>query len=200
MDSKNIPGCSLKAYSWVLIELPGGGKVWGAMDTGLISRCSGGSTPSNPPSNGGGDTNKNQAGNPGFKYDYATRCTGGPAEGARQLQSWLGRRFPQGRSGGIYNCRSVRGGSNTSLHGEGRAVDWMLNVSNGSQKAAGDAIRNFFLANGAAKAREFGVQEVIWNRQIWTASVCIFLFFIFIVVVTLRLGWFESIQWSESSR
>ncbi len=71
LETRNIPGCSLGAFTWVFLEMPGGGKVWGAVDTGLVNRCSSPST--------GGDTNLNQAGNPGFKYDFATTCTGGPA-------------------------------------------------------------------------------------------------------------------------
>jgi len=103
-----------------------------------------------------------------FAYDKATGCTGGPTKGAKNLLAFLQSKFPGGTSGGIYNCRNVRGGSSFSLHSEGRAVDYMLSIHKSAQKAIGDNIVNFFISNGAANALKFGVQEVIWNRKIWT--------------------------------
>lgn len=68
-----------------------------------------------------------------------------------------------GVNSGIYNCRSVRGGKTTSLHGEGRAADFGIrpySAAYGTQ-----------LANAIVKmSKELGVQCVIWNRKIWSSS------------------------------
>jgi len=97
-------------------------------------------------------------------YNYASRCTGGSSGGARALESWLRNNAGKGWSGGIYNCRNVVGGNSYSLHAEGRAVDWMMNAYDGAQKAAGDNLKQVLIGKSAA----WGIQEVIWNRRIWT--------------------------------
>jgi hypothetical protein len=61
---------------------------------------------------------------------------------------------------GIYNCRSIVGGKGLSLHAEGRAVD----VAPASA-AQGTQIAAWLLAN----VERFGLQEIIWNRKIWSA-------------------------------
>jgi uncharacterized protein YraI len=99
-----------------------------------------------------------------LSWDAPKRCTSGPQPGALAVQSWLKATFPSGSSAGIYNCRSVRGGKNLSLHGEGRAVDWHVNTATGDQIAARLQANNFELA------RRMGAQEIIWNRRIWTAQ------------------------------
>src|SRR5688572_28868667 len=54
------------------------------------------------------------------KYEPAQACTGAPEPGAKALMAWaLATYGKQGlKNLGIYNCRTVRGGSTTSLHGE----------------------------------------------------------------------------------
>jgi peptidoglycan hydrolase-like protein with peptidoglycan-binding domain len=77
------------------------------------------------------------------------------------LLRWLEARWPQGWSGGIYNCRPVRGRQSMSIHSEGRAVDFMLpGVSN----PAGITIVRALGANGDRN----GIQTVIWDRRIWS--------------------------------
>lgn len=73
-------------------------------------------------------------------WQGANVCTDGPTPGARALLAyWLEAYRPPGSSLGIFNCRTVRGGSTTSLHGEGRAVDLGVPVT-----AAGhDTMRRF---------------------------------------------------------
>ncbi len=51
----------------------------------------------------------------------------------------------------------------------------MLNANNAAQKAVGDAIVAYFTGNGAENAKRMGIQEVIWNRKIWS---CMFIFVI----------------------
>lgn len=95
----------------------------------------------------------------------ATRCTGGPTDGAEALLAyWLEAYRPPGSSMGIYNCRTVRGGSTTSLHGEGRAVDLGVPVT-----AAGHAAMWRFLQTLAPHAYRLGIQLVIFDRTIWSA-------------------------------
>ncbi|CAJ0955531.1 unnamed protein product, partial [Mesorhabditis belari] len=94
----------------------------------------------------------------GCGYNYANKATDGPAPGARRLASYFKKRY--GGRTEIYNNRPVRGGKNLSLHAEGRAVDIYLAGNNGR--------RAFDHAVSIACAH--GIQEVIFNRRIWTAN------------------------------
>ena len=104
-------------------------------------------------SSGGGS-----GGQCGCNYDYATRPTDGPAPGARRLADHFKSRF--GGRTEIYNNRNVRGSSKTlSLHAEGRAVDL---YAGGNGRSAFDYAVSIACQNG--------IQEVIFNRRIWTKS------------------------------
>lgn len=98
-------------------------------------------------------------------YQGAARCTDGPTAGARAFMAWFVGAYA-GRGGknlGIYNCRTVRGGTTTSLHGEGRALDFGINPHRaGYGTALAEQIR--------LSSAELGVQCVIWNRRIWSGS------------------------------
>jgi hypothetical protein len=94
-------------------------------------------------------------------WQAAERCSGRAAPGAVALLRWLEGRWPQGWSGGIYNCRPVRGRQSMSVHAEGRAVDFML--PGRSNPAGIDIVR----ALGADGDRN-GIQTVIWDRRIWS--------------------------------
>ncbi|HEV2772833.1 MAG TPA: hypothetical protein VGV57_08415 [Thermoleophilaceae bacterium] len=68
----------------------------------------------------------------------------------------------------------MRGGSRLSRHGEGRAVDWYRNANDPTQAAEAQRIIDWLLGpdaqgNQHALARRMGIEEVIWNRRIWTA-------------------------------
>lgn len=59
-------------------------------------------------------------------------------------------------------------------HGEGRALDWMLNAHNAQQLALGNSITRWLSApdsrgRAGAMARRFGINYIIWNRQMWRA-------------------------------
>ena len=59
-------------------------------------------------------------------------------------------------------------------HGEGRALDWMVNASTADGLALGNAITRWLAAPDAqgrpgAMARRFGINYIIWNRQMWRA-------------------------------
>src|SRR4051794_33874324 len=64
------------------------------------------------------------------RYDWARGCTHGAQRGTIALQRFMKHFAPRGESLGIFNCRLTRGGSNYSLHAEGRALDWHLNIHN----------------------------------------------------------------------
>lgn len=103
-------------------------------------------------------------------WQGARSCTGSVAPGARVFLAWALENFaPPMRSGGIYNCRTVVGGSTTSIHGEGRAIDLMLPTSGGrpteESKAIGYEIVELLGRNGL----ELGIQCIIWDRTIWSA-------------------------------
>jgi len=99
------------------------------------------------------------------RYEPATRATGGPAPGARALMAWFLGAYGHlgGRNLGIYNDRTVRGGSTKSLHAEGRACDLGINPHGASWGAAlAELLR--------AYSGELGVQLVIWDRRIWSGA------------------------------
>lgn len=95
-------------------------------------------------------------------YQDAKSCTGGPTNGARALMAWFLAAYPNGRNLGIYNCRSVRGGSTTSLHGEGRAADLGIGKPTKKWKKLSNLLR--------LHSRELGVQCIIYNRRIWSGA------------------------------
>lgn len=101
-------------------------------------------------------------------WQGATHCTSGSTTGALALQAYLLERYsPPGWSGGIYNCRGVRGSTTTSVHGEGRAFDLMLPVgANGRGTKYGHDIVDLLGKN----AQRLGIQCIIYDRRIWSAA------------------------------
>lgn len=98
-------------------------------------------------------------------YEPAVSCTDGPQDGAKALMAWaLGAWADKGlRNLGIYNCRPIRGTTNTtSLHGEGRACD--LGFPVGDPDA--DVLCQLLIDHSA----ELGVQCVIYERKIWSGA------------------------------
>src|SRR6185312_6345992 len=65
-------------------------------------------------------------------YDPATHCTDKPKPGMTAFVSWL-QRHADGVFWGTYRCE-MWGPHAASLHAEGRAVDWHLDVSNPSAR------------------------------------------------------------------
>jgi len=98
------------------------------------------------------------------RWERPTGCTEGPKSGAVELRDWFSEVLPEGRDGGIFNCRKVRGSDAPSVHGEGRAVDWMLPVVDGRGSPTG---RIVIEALGRVGDR-LGVQCVIFDRTIWS--------------------------------
>jgi hypothetical protein len=105
-----------------------------------------------------------------YQYDHAKDCRKNPTPGANALVAWLG-----GNAGGsfwgIMRCERW-GKDSASLHAEGRAIDWHLNVHNGADRREAKRLINLLLApdragNPHALARRMGVQEIIWNCTSW---------------------------------
>jgi hypothetical protein len=109
----------------------------------------------------------------GFHYDPATHCVARPKPGMTRLVRWL-----QSNAGGVawgtYRCEKWGKGS-ASLHAEGRALDWHLDVRNPADAA--EARRIIFLllspdrhGNVQALARRMGVEEIIWDCGYWSSG------------------------------
>lgn len=98
------------------------------------------------------------------RWEQATHCTDGPAPGALALAKWIMEEYgPRGAMNwGIYNCRTVRGGSTTSCHGEGRAFD--------SGFAVGDPDGDSLLRLLLRAPGRLGIQCLIYERRIYSAA------------------------------
>jgi hypothetical protein len=108
-----------------------------------------------------------------FRYDFARHCTRGPRAGTLALQHWLERHF-RGIPWGIMRCEKL-GHGDYSLHAEGRALDWHLDVHRAGDRAEAKRLIGLLLApdrlgNPAALARRIGVQEIIWDCRTWWAG------------------------------
>lgn len=104
------------------------------------------------------------------RYDEATRCRKRPTPGALALVDWLEHNF-RGVSWGIVRCSRL-GRHRYSVHAEGRAVDWHLDVHSRRDRAAARRLIGVLLApdragNEHALARRMGVQGIIWNCRSW---------------------------------
>lgn len=95
-------------------------------------------------------------------WQGAKACTSGPQPGVLAFARWAMEEYGEkgGYNLGIYNCRTVRGGSTTSLHGEGRAFDFGFPVGDPD----GDrALRRLLRAPG-----RLGIQCIIYERKIYS--------------------------------
>ena len=95
----------------------------------------------------------------------SANCSGGPRPGATALMNWCLENYQASKNLGIYNCRTVRGSTAPSMHGEGRAIDVGFPVLN--RKAHADGSR--LLEDLAKHAGDLGLQCIIWNRRIYSA-------------------------------
>ena len=105
-----------------------------------------------------------------YRYDRAKKCHKRPTRGATAFVDWL-----ESNAGGVFwgIMRCERWGKNSaSLHAEGRAIDWHLDVHKARDRREAKRIINLLLApdragNPHALARRMGVQEIIWNCRSW---------------------------------
>jgi hypothetical protein len=107
------------------------------------------------------------------RYDRSRRCTSRPRAGTLSLQAWL-QRNARGTSWGIMRCERLSAGS-FSLHADGRALDWHLDVQIPADRREARRLIALMLAPdrvGAphALARRMGLQEIIWDCRSWWAG------------------------------
>jgi hypothetical protein len=105
-----------------------------------------------------------------YHYDHAKKCLKHPQTGTIALEKWF-EKHARGVSWGIMRCEKW-GKNSASLHAEGRAIDWHLDVHNARDRAEAKRLINLFLApdkkgNNHALARRMGIQELIWNCKGW---------------------------------
>jgi hypothetical protein len=95
-------------------------------------------------------------------WEPASRCSGSATPGAQALMRWIIETYgPKGAMNwGIYNCRDVRGGSTTSCHGEGRALDVGFPL--------GDVDGDRLLGRLLKVPGRLGIQAIIYERKIYS--------------------------------
>ncbi len=54
-----------------------------------------------------------------------------------------------------------------SFHHDGRALDWALNAYDPMDRRLGDAVALWLTENDGEMAARFGIENLIWNRQVW---------------------------------
>jgi hypothetical protein len=89
-----------------------------------------------------------------------------PQPAPQHLARLLHANFPQISEFGIYNNRNIAGTKKKSAHAEGRAIDIHLNTYLPEQLSLGNRIFEALIR----KASRIGVDNVIWNEQIWSVS------------------------------
>jgi flagellar protein FlgJ len=82
------------------------------------------------------------------------------------LARYLKVNFLQISATGIYNDRYVAGTNKKSAHAEGRALDIHLHVKHPDEKLIADRLYRIFIE----VAFETGIDNVIWNRNIWSRA------------------------------
>lgn len=94
----------------------------------------------------------------------AAKCSGFAQPGVVAFMRWAVEDYGRGAFNlGIYNCRTVRGGTSRSLHGDGRAGDVGFP---GVANPAGTELLELLLPH----VGELGIQYVIWNRRSYSAK------------------------------
>ena len=106
-------------------------------------------------------------------YDRATRCVNVRRPGMVRLVKWM-TASAKGAAWGTYRCETW-GKDSASLHAEGRALDWHLDVAVPAEKREAERVIRLLLApdragNAQALARRMGVEEIIWDCGYWQAG------------------------------
>ena len=99
-------------------------------------------------------------------YQKGTQCLTESQPGAVAFAKLLNATYGSRTYGILRHCAAE--------HGEGRALDWMINASNAEQLALANALTRWLAAPDAqgrpgAMAKRFGINYIIWNRQMWRA-------------------------------
>jgi hypothetical protein len=109
----------------------------------------------------------------GSTYDPATKCSKAAKPGMTRLVAWMQANV-KGATWGTYRCEKWGKGS-ASLHAEGRALDWHLDVAKPAERREAERFIRLLLApdkagNPQALARRMGVEELIWDCGYWMAG------------------------------
>jgi hypothetical protein len=104
-------------------------------------------------------------------YDEATHCVKNPTKGALAMVKWLPKVSPRGVNWGINRCE-MWGKHSASLHAEGRAIDWHLDVHDKADRADAEHLIDLLMAPDSlgephALANRLGVQGLIWDCRAW---------------------------------
>lgn len=102
-----------------------------------------------------------------MSYQGQSRCDPTTKPGASAFAQLVARHYSRPSYGTVRPCLS-----DVSEHYDGRAVDWMLDVNDPSDKAIADAVTKWLTerdsrGNYGSWARRFGLMYVIWNRKVW---------------------------------
>ena len=99
-------------------------------------------------------------------YQKGTQCLTENQPGAVAFAKLLNATYGTRSYGILRHCAAE--------HGEGRALDWMINASNKDQLALANSLTRWLAApdsqgRAGAMAKRFGINYIIWNRQQWRA-------------------------------
>ena len=99
-------------------------------------------------------------------YQKGTMCLTYNQPGAVAFAKMLNATYGNRTYGILRHCAAE--------HGEGRALDWMINANDPAQLALANAITRWLAApdskgRAGAMAKRFGINYIIWNRQMWRA-------------------------------
>ena len=103
-------------------------------------------------------------------YQGQVSCDPREKPGTGALRALLAKTYGANKGGIVRSCAT--GGR--SEHKEGRAYDWMLDVTKSKDRAKADSFLRWLTGkdyNGVAggNARRLGVQYVIWNKRQWSS-------------------------------
>lgn len=102
---------------------------------------------------------------PATPYVPQNSCDGVVKPGVVSFERLVLATYPVSGSSG--DARPCGTDGSVSEHYDGRAWDWRVSVLDPAQKAAGDALTGWLIANNGEMARRFGIMYIIWNDRIW---------------------------------
>jgi peptidoglycan hydrolase-like protein with peptidoglycan-binding domain len=95
-------------------------------------------------------------------YEAQVSCDPRTQPGVSAFAALMTARYKTGVSGTNRTCRA-----DTSEHYDGRALDWMLSVSDPQQNAVANSVITWLSAGNGVMARRFGISYIIRNKKMW---------------------------------
>jgi len=100
---------------------------------------------------------------PASPYLPQTSCSPADMPGVTKLRALVLKTYGEGGAGAIsHGCTE-----GLSEHSEGRAWDWMVHVSDKSERAAAANFIGWATADNGRNARRLGIMYIIYNKKIW---------------------------------